>query len=228
MGLLRQITKSVLTTCLPARRLLVQGPRTMRDDRAPVALTFDDGPHPEHTPTLLDLLARHNLTATFFVIGELAARYPEIVKRIVAEGHELANHTWTHTEPSQTPPQMFLDEVRRTDDLLVTLTGSVCRAMRPPKGELNWRKLIGLWRQQKSVVLWNVDPRDYRMTSPEEVCAWCRSYTPKPGDIVLMHDNHPWAAQAISELAGLGTFDRTSTVSISSWTQRAKGVTNSR
>ena len=222
MGLLRQLTKTILTTCVSRRRLLTRGPVQWRDAQPQLALTFDDGPHPEFTPRLLDVLAAYQLTATFFVIGELAERHPDIVRRIAGEGHELGNHTWTHSEPSQTSPRQFLDEVRRTDELLIELTGTPSRTMRPPKGELNWSKLSGLWQRQQNVALWNIDPRDFRMTSADDMTAWCATYEPHGGDILLMHDNHPWAITAIATMASRGVFDRFETTTVSQWTGAVK------
>ena len=218
MGLLRQLTKTILTACVSRRRWLTRGPRAAPGAAPQIALTFDDGPHPEHTPRLLDVLAERQLTATFFAIGELAAQHPDLVRRIAAEGHELGNHTWSHGEPSRTDSRLFLDEVRRTDELLADLTGTAPRTMRPPKGELNWSKLSGLWRRGQSVVLWNVDPRDYRMTTTDDMAAWCSGYEPQDGDILLMHDNHPWAITAVGTLASRGVFDRFQTTTVSSWT----------
>ena len=217
MGLLRQLTKTILTACVSRRRLLTRGPRTAHGVAPKIALTFDDGPHPEHTPRLLDVLAERQLTATFFVIGELAARQPDLVRRIAAEGHEIGNHTWSHGEPSRTDSQTFLDEVRRNDELLAELTGTASRTMRPPKGELSWSKLNGVWQRGQCVALWNVDPRDYRMTSADDMAAWCASYEPRDGDIVLMHDNHPWAITAIGALASRGVFERFQTTTLSDW-----------
>lgn len=218
MSLLRQLTKTILTTCVSRRRLLTRGPRARGSVAPQIALTFDDGPHPEYTPRLLDVLAERQLTATFFVIGELAERQPDLIRRIAVDGHELGNHTWTHSEPSRTSPRQFLDEVRRTDELLIELTGSPSRTMRPPKGELNWHKLTGLWQRGLNVALWNVDPRDYRMTSADDMTAWCATYEPHAGDILLMHDNHPWAITAVATLAARGVFQQFETTTVSNWT----------
>ena len=217
MSLLRQLTRTILTTCVSRRRLLTRGPRTRGSAAPQIALTFDDGPHPEYTPRLLDVLAERQLTATFFVIGELAKRQPDLIRRIAAEGHELGNHTWTHSEPARTSPRQFLDEVRRTDELLIELTGEASRTMRPPKGELNWHKLTGLWQRGLNVALWNVDPRDYRMTSADDMTAWCETYKPHAGDILLMHDNHPWAITAVATLAAGGVFQQFETTTVSNW-----------
>ena len=153
MNLLRQSVKRLLTSCVPSRWLLTRGPRQAAAKPPRIALTFDDGPHPEHTGKLLDILQANQLQATFFVVGKNAEQAPGLVQRIVDEGHELGNHTWSHSEPSQTSPSLFLEEIQRTDELLATLTGVVPQTVRPPKGELNLAKLRGLWKQGKNVAL---------------------------------------------------------------------------
>ncbi|MDB5347783.1 MAG: polysaccharide deacetylase [Schlesneria sp.] len=215
MNLLRKTVKWLLTSCVPSRWLLTRGPRQTASKTPRIALTFDDGPHLEYTGKLLDILQANHLQATFFVVGKNAEQSPGLVQRIVAERHELGNHTWSHGEPSQTSPSLFLEEIRRTDEMLVELTDVVPQTVRPPKGELNLAKLRGLWKQGKNVALWNVDPRDYRMTSEAEVAAWVSTYEPQDGDVLLFHDNQPWASQIITQLAIRGTFNRFQTVSVS-------------
>ena len=216
MNVARQIAKGLLAAVLPRERILMRGPRSM--GRAPrIALTFDDGPHPIHTPLLLDQLAQYQLRATFFVIGENARRYSSLVARMHAEGHEIGNHTWSHTEPKLTSATMLADEVRRTDDLLFQLTGEVPVVMRPPKGEVGIQKLLQLWRLKKTVAMWNVDPKDFRMKNRDEMDRWCRTYQPADGDILLMHDNHPYANSAIENFVADDVFDQFETVTLSNW-----------
>jgi len=217
MSLVRQAVKALLTAGLPPARWLVRGPRGRLSDAPTLSLTFDDGPHPEHTPRVLDALQEFGQRATFFVVGRQAVRYPEIVRRIVDEGHTLGNHTFTHGEPSDTTPTQFLDEVLCMRDLLSLWTDAPCRWMRPPKGELGWSKLRGLWKTDHTIVLWNVDPRDYRMSSAAEVDRWCRGYRPRHGDIVLLHDNRPAAADIVANWGRLGLFDRWRSVPIDAW-----------
>ncbi len=220
MNVVRQIAKKLLTVCLPREKFLVRGPRS--SGRKPcLALTFDDGPHPEHTARLLDRLDDLGLKGTFFVIGRHAAEYPELIRRMAATGHEVANHTYTHSDPGQTSASRFLDEIRRTDELLSEITGRAASTVRPPKGELSWPKLRGLWNRRQAVALWNVDPKDFRMKSSEEIVQWCHAYTPRDGDIVLMHDNHPYAIRAVEALAANGVFERFQTTTISRWLKRS-------
>jgi peptidoglycan/xylan/chitin deacetylase (PgdA/CDA1 family) len=217
MKLLRQAIKALLTAGLPPERWLVRGPRGRLTNSPTISLTFDDGPHPDHTPRVLDELQRWGLTATFFVIGREAERFPQLVARMVAEGHELGNHTFTHTEPRETTAGQFHDEVRQSDQLISSWTAQPCRWMRPPKGELTRQKLQGLWRSGHTVVLWNVDPRDYRMTSLDEAVAWAEAYQPRHGDIVLLHDKLPYAAEMLSAWGRRGLFETWRSASVGAW-----------
>ena len=228
MSRLRQSMKTVMMKALPARLFLVRGPVRIVDGNIDptlnqiasspqVALTFNDGPHPEHTPRLLDYLAASATRATFFVVGECAQRHPHLIRRIADEGHELGNHTFTHGKPHRTNTTVFLDEVRRTRALLQDLTGDDCSLMRPPNGKLTVGKLWGLWSERQTVVLWNVDPRDHSIRSRKEIGRWCDSYAPHDGDIVLMHDNHPYASAAIENMSGRQDFEPIQFVRISDW-----------
>jgi peptidoglycan/xylan/chitin deacetylase (PgdA/CDA1 family) len=195
MSHLRQIAKHTLTAMLP-RDVIVS-----RGVGEGIALTFDDGPHPDFTPRLLDALYDAGITATFFVVGERAARHRDILQRIAADGHEIGNHTWSHSEPRETSARKLIDEVRRTRDLIEDATSRECQLFRPPKGELTLRKLLALRRERQTIVLWNQDAKDYRMPeASDEIVDWCRSYQPASGDIVLMHDNHPHAITAVEFL----------------------------
>lgn len=215
MGLLRQVAKQLLAASLPSRWMLTRAHRRHPGETARIGLTFDDGPHPLHTPVVLDRLREHGLTATFFVVGQAAEQNPELIRRIADEGHEIGNHTWSHSEPCRTSSWDFLAEVQRTDDLIEHLTGRRPPMMRPPKGELNWGKLNGLWRHKKTVALWNVDPRDYSFHNAPEVKTWCESFVPRDGDVILLHDNHPWAHEILLELATRGVFTDFRTVDLS-------------
>lgn len=216
MNVIRQFAKGLLNASLPRERFLTRGPTSVGTTPR-MALTFDDGPHPDHTQRLLDDLARFQLRATFFVIGENVRRYSNLVARMHADGHEIGNHTWSHSEPKATSAKALADEVRRTDDLLFQLTGEIPRMMRPPKGEVGLQKLIQLWRINKTVAMWNVDPKDFRMKESAEMENWCHAYQPADGDILLMHDNHPYAPHAIECLAERGLFEQFETTTLSNW-----------
>lgn len=205
---LRQGVKNVMSAVLPRERWLTSGP----ESAAGIALTFDDGPHPDYTPLLLDQLLRHRIRATFFVVGQAVAHFPDLAKRIIAEGHTLGCHTYTHSEPANTSARTLMDEVRRSLALIEDLTGQRVSLFRPPKGKLSLTKTLGLWKLQQTIVLWNQDPRDYRADSLQGIHPWVQEYRPTRGDIVLMHDTHPHCIDAIEPFVqvvadhGLGEF----------------------
>lgn len=198
MSLFRQLAKSATASLLPPTWLMTRCPSP--DDALTVALTFDDGPHPEHTPRLLDVLAEIGVSGTFFVVGEHASRHPRLIQRILQAGHAIGNHTWSHSEPSKTSATQFINEVRQTRQLIQDVTGQDCRLMRPPKGKLTLAKTIGLWREQQTIVLWNVDPKDFAMCDDQAMHRWIDGYACCRGDIVLLHDNHPRAAVAVQRM----------------------------
>jgi len=213
MHQIRQILKQLISSTVPRSLFLVHGAprhpvstasRAQKTESRPqvnLAFTFDDGPHPELTPPLLYLLQQQRQQATFFVIGKRARQHPELIKRMVKEGHEIGNHTLTHSEPSKTSTRQFLDEIEQTDQILNNLTGCVPRLVRPPKGKLTAGKMLGLWKQRKTIVLWDTDPRDYQMTDSTQIVNWCQNYQPVNGNFCLMHDNHPYALEAVRLLS---------------------------
>jgi peptidoglycan/xylan/chitin deacetylase (PgdA/CDA1 family) len=159
------------------------------------------------------------MKATFFVVGDSGRRYPDVIRRIAAEGHELGNHTWFHGEPTKTSAATFLSETQQTRQLLQDLTGRDCQLTRPPKGDLTFGKTLGLWRQQQTIVLWNVDPKDYAMRDRDEMRRWCDSYQPHHGDIVLLHDDQPYSATFLECLAAKSN-EQTRFVTVSHWLHR--------
>lgn len=161
-----------------------------------VALTFDDGPHPELTPRLLDILRYHGVRATFFVVGRNAELYPDIVRRIVAEGHEIANHSYTHTSLTTVGDERLRQEVCGTSDAIERITGRRPTSMRPPYGANNARVQAFLQSQGLDMVLWSVDPLDWKRPGPE-IVAQRLVQGAKPGAILLSHDIHPGTVDAI-------------------------------
>jgi peptidoglycan/xylan/chitin deacetylase (PgdA/CDA1 family) len=193
----RKLARRLLTGVLPRRMLLDRGPRGGQY----VYFTFDDGPHPEYTPRLLDELAAHCLRATFFVIGSQVQQHPQIVRRILAEGHALGSHSWSHLPPERTSASALAMEMRQTSRLIEQIAGVPTNLCRPPYGALSAAKLFRLWGIRQTVVLWSVDPRDYACQSSAELEALLRGATLGPGDIVLLHDNRPCALGVVGALA---------------------------
>ena len=192
----RQLMRRTLAAIIPGTRFLVSGPR--RSGRA--CLTFDDGPDPLTTPGILDTLAEQGVRATFFVLGRQVADNPELLERIVSEGHLVGHHSWSHSEPSSTTCRELLNEIDQTQSLFSILGVTPSRWFRPPKGRLTAAKLVGLWCKGQVVVLWNHDVRDYQV---HETCVLRERFAQRPicaGDIVLLHDNQRCTAGFLPEL----------------------------
>lgn len=163
-------------------------------------LTFDDGPHPDYTPRLLDLLAESGAKASFFVIGKHAERHPRVVERIVAEGHLLGNHSWNHDHYGHLPLAEQLAELARTDALLASFDGRARHRIRTPQGALPLPLLFSLARRRRSVAYWSYDSLDYRKPPLPELVQRLQRRPPTDGDIVLMHDDNALAGDALAQL----------------------------
>src|SRR3954471_19659195 len=126
------------------------------------ALTFDDGPDERFTPQVLDVLAAHGAIATFFVVGASARRHPELIRRIVAEGHGLGSHTWSHPELDGLPTARLLAECARGRLAVQRIAGTRVRAYRPPKGHWDARGAAVARALSLQPWLWTLDPSDWR------------------------------------------------------------------
>lgn len=155
-----------------------------------VAMTFDDGPHPKLTPKLLDLLKERGIKATFFVIGKNVSEFPDIAKRIVDEGHEIANHSWSHPQLTKLSPTAFAAEIAQTNDAIEKATGIRPVVMRPPYGAINPTLTKRLNEEYGlSVIIWSVDPLDWKIRNSDHVSGHIIKNA-APGAIILAHDIH--------------------------------------
>lgn len=152
-----------------------------------IALTFDDGPDPEWTPRILDTLARRDVRATFFVVGERAARTPELARTMVRAGHELGNHSWSHRNLWFCTPSRTVTEIDRTQDLLADLTSTRPRYFRPPWGMVNVPMFAALRRRGLECVFWSIQPEGLRAVSAKSQIQHVLSRA-QPGAIVDLHD----------------------------------------
>ncbi|MGW5658684.1 polysaccharide deacetylase family protein [Streptomyces sp. NPDC003758] len=161
-----------------------------------VALSFDGGPSPT-TPRLLDILKRDGLHATFFVQGKgHIARYPDILRRISDEGHEIGNHTWNHRRLTDLDEDDARRELTRTQDAIERITGTRPVLMRPPEGRTN-RKVAGLCRDLGlAQVLWSVTAKDYETTDSALITKRVLEQTHRDG-IILLHDLHKGTVPAV-------------------------------
>jgi peptidoglycan-N-acetylglucosamine deacetylase len=168
-----------------------------------IAMTFDDGPSDKLTPELLDILARHHIRATFFVIGQNVVQHPEILQRAVREGHEIGNHSWTHPAFAKMRDDAVRDQLQKTDDAIRTAIGRRPVLMRPPYGSITARQKK--WINSEfgyRTILWDVDPLDWKRPGPAVVTRRIVRAT-RPGSIILSHDIHPGTIKAMPE-----TFDQ--------------------
>ena len=173
-----------------------------------LSLTFDDGPHGTLTPKLLDLLGRHNAKCTFYVIGRNVEAYPDIARRIVAEGHEIANHTWTHPQLSRLSSARVAEELRRTHETVLEVTGVRMTNLRPPYGAFNDSvRRVAFDRHGYDTIMWSVDPLDWKFRNSSRVTRELVKGA-APGAVLLCHDIHPSTIAAmpstLDQLLGRG------------------------
>lgn len=151
-----------------------------------VALTFDDGPSRLTTPVVLDLLKKYKAKATFFVLGQNIAGNEDILKRMKDEGHEIANHTWSHPNLTTISADQVKQEIELTQSAIEEVIGHRPTFMRPPYGAVNGSvaAAAGL-----ASIYWNVDTQDWSNRDPHLILSQVKAYT-NPGAIILMHDIH--------------------------------------
>jgi peptidoglycan/xylan/chitin deacetylase (PgdA/CDA1 family) len=160
-------------------------------------MTFDDGPSAKDTPRLLDMLKERHIHATFFFVGQNVAENPEIVKRIVAEGHDIGNHSWSHPQLSKMNDEAVRNELQKTEDAIVAACGQKPKLMRPPYGAFTARQRAwcnGNWGYK--IILWDVDPLDWKIRNSDHVKSEILKQTVQ-GSIVLSHDIHKTTVDAM-------------------------------
>lgn len=165
-----------------------------------VAITFDDGPSSANTSQILDILQRHGARATFFVLGENAVRNKGLLARAVAEGHEIANHTYSHIKMTGVSKQTVTREIERTNEIIKSATGFYPTAMRPPYGAIN-SELVDMMYNNYGMhaVLWDVDTRDWQHPGVSKVVQRAVGNA-QSGSIILLHDIHASTVNAVEEI----------------------------
>jgi peptidoglycan/xylan/chitin deacetylase (PgdA/CDA1 family) len=151
-----------------------------------IALTFDDGPHPVLTERLLDLLERERVAATFFVVGRQAERHPALLRAIARDGHELANHTYSHPNLATLSSTAVLAELDGARRIIENETGAPCRLFRPPGGRFKPSTVELAARNGYSMVLWSVFPRDHGSPPASKIHERVLAAA-SDGGVVLLH-----------------------------------------
>lgn len=157
-----------------------------------IAITFDDGPHPVYTEKLLDGLKKRGIKATFFVLGERAKKNPEIIKRMLKEGHIIGNHTYSHMQLRSSNREKFREELLLTNQVISEITGEEVQYVRPPYG--TWDKKLEA-ELSMFPVFWSVDPNDWCSTNAKRVTKSIVSKA-KENSIILLHDCYQSSVEA--------------------------------
>jgi peptidoglycan/xylan/chitin deacetylase (PgdA/CDA1 family) len=168
-----------------------------RVDQPYIAMTFDDGPSAENTPRLLEMLKQRNIKATFFLIGQNAAANPDLVRRILADGNEIGNHSWTHPQLSKLSDDRVTTEITKTQDAIKEASGFTPTILRPPYGAITPRQRE--WIENRfglNIILWSVDPFDWKRPGASVITQRILSQA-HPGSIILSHDIHKQTIDAM-------------------------------
>ena len=192
----RLLAKRILFASVPRSRLVRSGDLK----RPEFALTFDDGPDPATTPAVLATLRRHEVRATFFLIGNRAEQYPELLRRIIEDGHEVGSHSYSHPYFNRLSALEAIREIAVSQSVLENLTGQTCRLFRPPFGKLSLRTLLPAWLHKQRVIMWTVDLKDYRAKDPAEIESRVRDHRFVNGDIILYHGLNQASLAALSSV----------------------------
>ncbi len=167
--------------------------------RKEIALTFDDGPHPLFTGRLLDLLKQLNVRATFFVVGRKVDDAPDMLARMVQEGHEVGNHTFHHVNLKTLPPGLVENEIRLDNDAIRRACGREPLYFRPPGGQRSGEVLEIAHRLNMATILWTDDPADYANPGADVIEQRLLTHI-KPGATILLHDGVEQTYQMLPDM----------------------------
>jgi peptidoglycan-N-acetylglucosamine deacetylase len=159
--------------------------RIPQDDT--IALTFDDGPHPVYTPALLDVLEKHRVKATFFVVGENAEQYPELINRMKVEGHSFGIHHYRHRSSWFLSPNGLKGQLEKSNQIIKKLTGEETFFYRPPWGHLNLFSLF--FTKRYRIVIWSHIFKDWKVKECKEHLLRRLNEADTSGAIFVLHDN---------------------------------------
>jgi peptidoglycan-N-acetylglucosamine deacetylase len=172
---------------------------TTVDARGAVALTFDDGPHPRGTPAILDVLARHGVTATFFMVGEQVNRSPRLAAEVVAAGHQVAVHGHRHRNLLRLTPQQIAEDLDRARTAIEDTTATRPTLHRPPYGIYSWPAMHAVRRRGWTPLLWSRWGRDWARRATPRTIAVKVADNLKAGDVLLLHDADDYSAEGSHE-----------------------------
>lgn len=163
------------------------------DAKPCLALTFDDGPNAQVTPQVLDILARQQVKATFFIVGVHVPGNEELVRREHREGHEIGNHSWNHPDLSKLSPEEAQAQIDVTQRVIAGTGVPAPKILRPPYGAVNDMVVA---RSKLTIVRWNTDPEDWKLKDPAKIQEQILAHA-RPGAIILLHDIYPATVAAL-------------------------------
>ncbi len=164
-----------------------------------VVLTFDDGPNLQYTQPVSSLLRQANAKGTFFLVGEMIKKHPDLAQRLIDDGHEVASHSMSHPEMKHLPYARFNDEIEDVYKLVLP-SGAIAirnRYLRPPKGVVTLRLVYFCLLRGIHLAFWSQDPEDYKAQSAGEILEYFDNNPPQPGEIILLHDKTPHIVSAL-------------------------------
>jgi len=189
--------KSVLNRIAPRRFLLHRHATPNKT----LALTFDDGPHPVHTPMLIDILGAVNVKGTFFLQGSEAQKYPSLVRELVRAGHQVANHGYNHLDCRRVTFKEYIYDIEKAQTLLDEITGeSLPKVFRPPYGSVSPRTFLSLNARGYRYIFWSADSRDSFIKVREDLLKHVKSQPVRSDDVMLFHEDYRHSVDSMEEI----------------------------
>lgn len=174
-------------------------PKALDPKKKYVSLTFDDGPNPETTPKLLNILKENDVKATFFMLGQNAEANPEVVKQVLDAGHEVASHSYDHPQLNTLDDKALKAQIQKTDKILYKASGKLPRNLRPPYGAIDKHSAEVI---SKPIIQWNIDSEDWKSHNTDAILATIKANL-YDGSIILLHDIHPETVASIPQVIKL-------------------------
>lgn len=188
--------KRFLKWMIPSRLLLHKG----RRDEKRVALTFDDGPIPQRTEAILEILKKENVKATFFVVGKSAEANPKLIQRIFEEGHQIGNHSYSHLRLDRYGYRTIGEEVEKTQKIIERITGRPPEVLRSPFGQTTLSILWYGFVHRLRLVSWSFDTGDSIEDSVDKVLDRIQFRPIRPGEIILCHDDSQFILEILPKI----------------------------
>ena len=192
---IKHLIKKTYSSMFPGQLIVDSGKSKLS------AITFDDGPCPRNTKKIVSILEQCNIKATFFLSGEIAEQYPELIQLIHKQGHQLANHGYYHSKSKEIGINKYIDGVNKTHSLLENIVNSkLQKVFRPPYGEMNLVTVYKLIKQGYQFALWSYDTFDSYLDTPEEILDHLNRNLPRKTEIFLMHEDYDRLTTALPKL----------------------------